>query len=78
MYAVVIYQHPLHLEICLLAILLILKLDERILETVTSTLVANDFARHYSTETAEYGVQVIICGRLAVSTGPVEIVDLEV
>jgi len=56
MYAVVIYQHPLHFEICLLTVFLILELDERILKTVAGTLVTDDFARHYGTKTAEYGV----------------------
>lgn len=40
----VVDEHSLHLEIGLLAVLLVLKLDERILQTVTGALVSNDFA----------------------------------
>ena len=39
----VVDQDPLHLEICLFTVLLVLKFDECILETVTSALVADDF-----------------------------------
>lgn len=42
--AMVVNQNALHLEICLLAILLILKFDKTVLQTVTSTLVSDDLA----------------------------------
>lgn len=57
----IIYQHSLHFEVCLLAILLIFKLDECILKAVTGTLITNNFTRYYSTKTAEYGVEILIC-----------------
>ncbi len=57
----IVYQDPLHLEVCLLAVFLILKLNECILEAITGTLVSNDFARHYGSETVEDGVQILIC-----------------
>ena len=53
MYSVIIYQYALHFEICLLAILLILKLYECILQAVTGPLVSNNFARDDSAEPGE-------------------------
>lgn len=44
MYPVIIDQDTMHFEVCLLAVLLVLELDERILQTISSTLVADDFA----------------------------------
>lgn len=45
MYPMIVYQNPLHFEICLLTVLLLLKFDECILKTVTGTLVPDYFAR---------------------------------
>jgi hypothetical protein len=42
--AMVIYQHPLHLEVSLLAGGLLGVFDEGVLETVTCPLVTNNFA----------------------------------
>ena len=53
---VVIYQDALHLEVCLLAIFLILKFDERILKALTRPFVSNDLARYDSAEATEYCV----------------------
>lgn len=54
MNTMVINKDPLHFEICLLAVLLILELDERVLKAVPCTLVSNDFAGKYLAEAAEY------------------------
>ncbi len=59
--AVIINQDSLHFEICLFAVFLVFEFNECILETVTGTLVSNDFARDYRTETAEDGVQILVC-----------------
>lgn len=44
MYSMIVDKDTLHLEVGLLAILLILKLDECILKTVTCPFVADYFA----------------------------------
>ena len=49
----IVYQYTLHFEICLLAVLLMLKLDERILKTVVGALVPYDLARYDLAKTAE-------------------------
>lgn len=51
--AVIINQHSLHLEICLLAVLLVLEFDKCILQAVFCALVSNDFAGYDWTEAAE-------------------------
>ena len=56
MNAMVIYQYSLHLEIRLLAVLLVLEFDKRVLQTVFGALVPNDFARHNWTKAAEDGI----------------------
>ena len=56
MNAMVIYQYSLHLEIRLLAVLLVLELDECVLQTVFCALVPNDFAGHDWTKAAEDGI----------------------
>lgn len=53
MNTMIIYQYTLHFEICLLAVLLMLKLDECILKTVVSALVSYDLARYDLAKTAE-------------------------
>lgn len=53
MNTMVIYEYALHFEICLLAVILMLKLDERILKTVVSALVPYDLARYDLAKTAE-------------------------
>lgn len=42
---VIVNKYSLHLEICLFAILLVLKLYECVLQTVAGPLVPNDLAR---------------------------------
>lgn len=44
MYTMVVNQDTLHLEVGLLAILLILEFDECILQAIASALVSNDLA----------------------------------
>lgn len=51
--AVVVNQDTLHLEISLLAIFLLVKLNEGILQTVAGALVPNDLARQNRTKAAE-------------------------
>lgn len=53
MNTMIVYQYTLHFEICLLAVLLMLKLDERILKTVVGALVPYDLARYDLAKTAE-------------------------
>lgn len=53
MNAMIVYQYTLHFEICLLAVLLMLKLDERILKTVVGALIPYDLARYDLAKTAE-------------------------
>ena len=53
MNTMIVYQYSLHFEICLLAVLLMLKLDERILKTIVSALVPYDLARYDLAKTAE-------------------------
>ena len=54
--AVIINQDSLHLEIRLLAVLLVLKFNECILQAIFCTLVPDDFARHNGTEATEYRI----------------------
>ena len=56
MYAMVIYENPLHLEIRLFTIFLIFELDECVLKAVAGSLVSNDFAGNDWPESAEDGV----------------------
>ena len=44
MYTMVVNQDSLHFEICLFTILLMFKLDKRILQAIASSLVSDDFA----------------------------------
>ena len=60
MYAVVVYQDPLHLEVCLLAVLLILELDEGVLKAVLGALISNDFARYDFAESTEYQIEIFV------------------
>jgi hypothetical protein len=60
MNAVIINQHALHFEICLLTILLFFKLYEGILQAITCALVANDFAGQYLPKPTEDKVEVLI------------------
>ena len=56
----VVDEDPLHFEICLLAVLLILEFDECILKTVSCTLVSDDFTRKDFAEAAENQIQILI------------------
>ena len=63
MYAVIINQDRLHLEVCLFAIFLILKFDKGILKAVVGTFVPNDLTRYYGTETAKNCFKILVCVR---------------
>ena len=60
MNAVVVDQDVLHLEIRLLAILLVLEFDESILQRVASLLVSDHLARQDLSKTAEDQVEVLV------------------
>lgn len=49
----VVDEHSLHLEIGLLAVLLILELDKRILQAVASAFISYNLARQDSSKPAE-------------------------
>ena len=57
----IIYQYALHLEVCLLAVLLIFELNKSVLQAVTSPLVSDDLAGNYCAEPTENQVEVFIC-----------------
>lgn len=59
---VIVDQHTLHLEICTLAILFAGKLDESILQTITSLFIADDFTRQNFAEAAEDEFEVLVAG----------------
>lgn len=63
--AVVIYQDPRHLEIRLLAILLVFIFDESILQAVARSFVPYHFTGHNGPETAENEVKVFVCKSLS-------------
>ena len=62
MNSVIVYQHPLHFEVGLLTIFLVFEFDECILKAFTRAFISNDFAGYYGPETAEDGIQVLVCG----------------
>ena len=43
MNAVIIDQHPLHLEVCSLAVFFVAEFDKSILQAVSSLLISDDF-----------------------------------
>lgn len=45
MYTVVIDKYALHFEVCLFAVLLILKFNESVLKAIAGTLISDDLAR---------------------------------
>jgi len=49
----VVNEHALHLEICLLAVFLVLELNEGILKTVACALVSDNLAGENVAETTE-------------------------
>lgn len=53
-YAMIVNQNSLHLEIRLLTVLLMFKLDKGVLKTVFGSLVSNDFAGYNLAKPAEY------------------------
>ena len=55
-----IYEHALHLEVGLVASLFFLKLNERVLQTVTSFPVSDDVAANYFAKAGEYQFQVVL------------------
>lgn len=59
--AMVVYQDSRHLEIRLLAILLVLVFDESILQAVPRSFVSNHFTGHDRPETTENEVKVFVC-----------------
>lgn len=66
-YPMVINQHPLHLEVGLLASFLVLKLDERILQAVACSFISNNLTRQNSAKTTEDQMQILICHEMVVS-----------
>ena len=58
--AMIIDQDSLHLEIRLLAVLLVLEFNECILQAIFCTLVSDDFARHDGTEATKYRIQIVV------------------
>jgi len=59
--AMIIYQNPLHFEICLFTVLLKFKLNECILQAIASPLVSNNITRYYLPKSGENEVKVFIC-----------------
>ena len=59
-YTVIVYQDPLHLEVCLLAVLLVLELDEGVLKTVLGALISNDFAGYDFAKSTEYQIEIFV------------------
>jgi hypothetical protein len=51
--AMIINKNALHFEICLLAVSLVFKFNEGILQAVASSLVSNNFTRQNLSEAAE-------------------------
>lgn len=58
--AMVVNQHPLHFEVGLLAVLLMLELDECVLQTVARALVPNHLAGQYRSKATEDQLKVLI------------------
>lgn len=58
--AMIVNQHALHFKVGLLAVLLVLKFDECVLQTVARALVPNHFARQDRSETTEDQLKVLI------------------
>lgn len=56
----VVNQHALHFEVGLLAVLLMFKLDERILQAVARALVPNHLARQDGSEATKDQLKVLI------------------
>jgi hypothetical protein len=59
-YSVIVNQNTLHLKICLFTGLLIIKLDESILQTVSSSLIPNHLARKNFAKSTKYKVEILI------------------
>lgn len=60
MNAMIIDQDPLHLEIGLFTILLILKFDKSVLQTVACPLISNNFAGQNLSKTTKYKFEILI------------------
>lgn len=60
----IVNQDALHLEVGLFAVLLVFKLDKRILQTVTRALVSNHLARQDRSKATEDQLKVLICIKL--------------
>jgi hypothetical protein len=58
--AMVVNQHALHFKVGLLAVLLMLKLDECVLQTVARALVPNHLTGQDRSETTEDQLKVLI------------------
>lgn len=58
--AMVVNQHALHFKVGLLAVLLIIKLDECVLQAVARALVPNHLARQDGSETTEDQLKILI------------------
>ena len=65
--ALIVDQHSLHFEVCLLAGGLIFEFDESVLEAVAGAFVADDFAGENGAEAGEDGLEILVCSLLVVS-----------
>ena len=59
--AVVVDEHPLHLQVGLLAVSLVLEFNKCVLETVAGPLVTDDLAREDLAEAAEDQIEIFVC-----------------
>ena len=60
MYAVIIDQYTLHLEIRLLAVLLVFEFDEGILKAFLGSLVSDNFARYDFAKSTEDQIKIFV------------------
>lgn len=60
MYAVIVYEDSLHLEIRLLAVLLVFELNEGVLKTILSSFISNNFAGYDFAKATEDQIQILI------------------
>lgn len=58
--SVVVNKHSLHLEVGLFAVLLIVKFDKRILQTISSALIPNHLAGQDGSKSTKNQLQILI------------------
>lgn len=61
----VVNEHTLHLEVGLLAVLLVLEFDKCILQTVPSALISDHLARQDNPKATEDQLKILVCQVLA-------------